>query len=84
MVSVTGQLLVLGGSQGARPINNAMIEIAEHLRGDPPERLHRPPDRSRRCRAGLEHINHQDSMHEYPFIDDMGDAYRTADVRREH
>jgi len=76
------KLLVLGGSQGARAINRAMAELPEHLSDAMRRRLYVVHQTGR---TDVELVKEAYSVggveaEVLPFIDDMGDAYRSADL----
>ena len=76
------KLLVLGGSQGARPINNAMIKIAEHLSEETRRSLYIVHQTGRADAERVTEAYKSSGLDARvtPFIDDMGDAYRAADL----
>ncbi len=76
------KLLVLGGSQGARAINDSMGEIADHLTAAMRARLYvvhqtgREDEEKVRAAYAAKGIESRVT----PFIDEMGEAYRSADL----
>jgi len=76
------KILVLGGSQGARAINQAMSEMPVHLS---PEMRRRIFVVHQTGRTDVEMVKDAYSAAEVqgnvtPFIEEMGDAYRSADL----
>lgn len=76
------KLLVVGGSQGARPINEAMMDAVKMLPEDLQERVyitHQTGDADcERVAAAYEESGVQGKV--IPFIGAMAEAYRAADV----
>ena len=76
------KILVLGGSQGARAINEAMMEMPQHLSEEMQRRLYLVHQTGRtdveRVREAYAAANIDANVQS--FIDEMGDAYRSADL----
>jgi UDP-N-acetylglucosamine--N-acetylmuramyl-(pentapeptide) pyrophosphoryl-undecaprenol N-acetylglucosamine transferase len=76
------KLLVLGGSQGARAINESMTQMAEHLSQDVRKRLYVVHQTGKadeeKVRAAYEETGVEGQV--MPFIDEMAEAYRSADL----
>ena len=76
------KILVLGGSQGARAINEAMAEMPEHLSEEMRRRLYVVHQTGR---TDVELVKEAYATggvqgQVLPFIDEMGEAYRSADL----
>jgi UDP-N-acetylglucosamine--N-acetylmuramyl-(pentapeptide) pyrophosphoryl-undecaprenol N-acetylglucosamine transferase len=78
------RLLILGGSLGAKPINDALPGVARRLlRGrhvDPIEILHQAGDAHAKAVAAQYGDLLCDTVRVVPFIEDMAEAYAWADV----
>ena len=74
------RLLVMGGSQGAHALNEAMVALLPHLRGLPVAVRHQcgTADLPRLQETYGRHL--EVAAQVTPFIDDMAQAYREADV----
>jgi len=73
-------VLVLGGSQGARTLNECMVDSIPRMRELPVQVIHqsgsRHYDAMLKRAEGLE----WDGFHAFPYIDDMASAYASADL----
>ncbi|TVM20043.1 undecaprenyldiphospho-muramoylpentapeptide beta-N-acetylglucosaminyltransferase [Oceanidesulfovibrio indonesiensis] len=79
----TGRLLVLGGSQGATALNDAMLEALPALLEAGIEIIHQTGPRDfERVRQGYEQLKDQgaDASSPRAFIEDMAGAYAWADL----